>query len=287
MRPLSTYNVLTAVGSSLPTGLSINASTINQGLQVVADMQETEDPGYPAGGQSNHVSIGDASSEIIEISPLAQRLADKYLKDHSNPHSESIEPDKHVDSDSNTTETDPEEDPKVVQAKKDETVMKVGFEIVGNMRDAEEKEKIRDLKERDKKVREREQEHQRLAGNLTDGTPVYRYEIGPDGKQYAVEGHTNIRVREGRTPEKRLRNAERAERAARAGGAVTPQSSQIAFEAGQEASKARKEIEEHEKQDDKDTGIMDRKFENQRIKSAISSYKDNNSNYILKKEQLD
>jgi hypothetical protein len=126
-------------------------------------------------------------------------------------------------------------------------VVEVGTEISNKLHDAAKEEKVRDLEERDRQVREREQAHQSAAGSLAEGGPVYKYEIGPDGKQYAVEGHTRIKVRSGNTPEERIRNAKQAERAARAGGGTTPQSQRVAMEARQEIDKAEKEIEEKEK----------------------------------------
>lgn len=55
----------------------------------------------------------------------------------------------------------------------------------------EEEQKVRELKKRDREVRQHEQAHARAAGPY-GGQPQYQYERGPDGKQYAVSGEVKI-----------------------------------------------------------------------------------------------
>ncbi|WMC10829.1 putative metalloprotease CJM1_0395 family protein [Oceanimonas pelagia] len=50
---------------------------------------------------------------------------------------------------------------------------------------------LQDLKLRDQEVRTHEQQHAAVGGQHT-GAPNYEYETGPDGKQYAVEGHVQV-----------------------------------------------------------------------------------------------
>ncbi|MCC4265822.1 hypothetical protein LL240_15370 [Oceanimonas baumannii] len=50
---------------------------------------------------------------------------------------------------------------------------------------------LNDLKLRDQEVRTHEQQHAAVGGQHT-GAPNYEFETGPDGKQYAVEGHVQV-----------------------------------------------------------------------------------------------
>lgn len=54
-----------------------------------------------------------------------------------------------------------------------------------------EKQVIRELENRDKEVRTHEMAHAAVGGAFT-GSPSYSFEIGPDGKKYAVEGEVSV-----------------------------------------------------------------------------------------------
>lgn len=54
-----------------------------------------------------------------------------------------------------------------------------------------EKQEIIALELRDQEVRNHERAHASVGGSLT-GAPSYTYEIGPNGKQYAVEGEVSV-----------------------------------------------------------------------------------------------
>jgi hypothetical protein len=54
-----------------------------------------------------------------------------------------------------------------------------------------EQRKIAELKQRDAEVRAHEQAHASVGADLA-GAPSYEFELGPDGKQYAVGGEVNI-----------------------------------------------------------------------------------------------
>ena len=75
-----------------------------------------------------------------------------------------------------------------------------------------EEQMVRELEARDREVKAHEQAHKAAAGNLAAGGPTYTYQVGPDGKRYAIGGEVKIRLQTGRTPEETLRNAERARR---------------------------------------------------------------------------
>ena len=57
---------------------------------------------------------------------------------------------------------------------------------------AEERE-IKELKERDQEVRAHERAHASVGG-ATTGTPTYTFEMGPDGKRYAVGGEVSVDI---------------------------------------------------------------------------------------------
>jgi hypothetical protein len=63
--------------------------------------------------------------------------------------------------------------------------------------------KVRKLAARDRDVRAHEAAHLAAAGALAGGVD-YTYEIGPDGKLYAVGGQTRISIPAGLSPEQRL-----------------------------------------------------------------------------------
>ena len=54
-----------------------------------------------------------------------------------------------------------------------------------------EKQVIRELESRDKEVRTHEMAHAAVGGAFT-GSPSYTFQIGPDGKKYAVEGEVSV-----------------------------------------------------------------------------------------------
>lgn len=56
----------------------------------------------------------------------------------------------------------------------------------------EEQQQLEDLKARDAEVREHEQAHLRAAGQYAHGGASYEFEVGPDGRQYAVGGEVQI-----------------------------------------------------------------------------------------------
>lgn len=54
-----------------------------------------------------------------------------------------------------------------------------------------EQQQIKELSLRDKEVRAHEQAHASVGGPYT-GSPSYTFEVGPDGKKYAVEGEVSV-----------------------------------------------------------------------------------------------
>ncbi|MCB1173794.1 MAG: hypothetical protein KDK39_09525 [Leptospiraceae bacterium] len=55
-----------------------------------------------------------------------------------------------------------------------------------------EKEILNELQQKDREVRQHEQQHMLAAGSLAKGPPRFEYQIGPDGKPYAIGGRVAI-----------------------------------------------------------------------------------------------
>ncbi len=108
--------------------------------------------------------------------------------------------------------------------------------------------KIDKLKERDKEVRQHEEAHKRAAGGLLTVGPKYEFEVGPDGKKYAVSGEVQIDIAEvPGNPEATLKKAKQIQRAASAPTEPSAQDSAIAQGASQMELKAKEEIGKEQK----------------------------------------
>ncbi len=113
----------------------------------------------------------------------------------------------------------------------------------------EDKAKVEELKQRDAEVRAHEQAHASAAGGLALGAPHYEYETGPDGRRYVVDGHVDIDMSPGSTPEETLAKAEKAAAAATAPAQLSTSDRAVAAKAQQMAAEARREIQQN-KQDE-------------------------------------
>lgn len=78
---------------------------------------------------------------------------------------------------------------------------------------ADERAVVEKLKERDASVRAHEMAHVAAAGGLA-GAPVYSYQTGPDGRQYAIGGSVSIDTSPGGTAEETIAKAQRIRSAA-------------------------------------------------------------------------
>ncbi|RDV24852.1 hypothetical protein DXV75_12315 [Alteromonas aestuariivivens] len=107
--------------------------------------------------------------------------------------------------------------------------------------DQQEQRKIEQLKARDAEVRQHEQAHANTGGQYA-GTPRYDYEMGPDGKRYAVGGEVSIDVSEAPTPEQTIRKMQQVRDAALAPAEPSVQDLKVASEAMQKANQARAEL---------------------------------------------
>lgn len=100
---------------------------------------------------------------------------------------------------------------------------------------------VEQLKARDRTVRAHEQAHQAAAGGLATGGANYTYQRGPDGVDYAIGGEVKISLREGRTPEETIVNAQTIRAAALAPADPSAQDRAVATAATQMEARAQSE----------------------------------------------
>ena len=104
----------------------------------------------------------------------------------------------------------------------------------------EQRRELDRLRERDRRVRAHEQAHVAAAGGLYRGGPTYQFEVGPDGKRYAVGGSVKIDTSGvPGDPEATARKAQQIRRAALAPMDPSSQDRRVAAEAGSMEREAR------------------------------------------------
>ncbi len=100
---------------------------------------------------------------------------------------------------------------------------------------------IAELRRLDADVRAHEAAHVRAGGALA-GPPRFQYQLGPDGKMYAVGGEVNISIPRGRTPEETLRIMNTVKAAATAVGDPSPADRRVASYAARRIQQAMQEV---------------------------------------------
>ena len=107
----------------------------------------------------------------------------------------------------------------------------------------QERKQVEELRRRDREVRQHEQAHKAAAGPHAKGGPVFEYEEGPDGQQYAVSGHVDVDLSEVQgDPAATIRKMETIRRAAMAPAEPSSQDRQVAAQATKKAQEARMEL---------------------------------------------
>ena len=105
----------------------------------------------------------------------------------------------------------------------------------------DEKRLVLDLQARDSEVRAHEAAHQAAGGGMT-GAASYTYQLGPDGKMYAIGGEVSISMKSGSTPEETIANARQIAAAAMAAGNPSPQDYAVASSARVMEMKAQQQL---------------------------------------------
>ena len=107
---------------------------------------------------------------------------------------------------------------------------------------AEELQELQKLQKRDAEVKAHEQAHKAVAGQHAAGGPSYTYEVGPNGKRYAVGGEVPIDMSKEATPEQTIQKMQIVARAALAPANPSAADRRIAARASMIANQARGEI---------------------------------------------
>jgi len=109
----------------------------------------------------------------------------------------------------------------------------------------EEEKEVSQLKEQDREVHQHEQAHVSSAGGYAQGGASYEYQIGPDGKKYAISGQVNIDTSPiANNPEATIQKAQTIRKAASAPADPSGQDRSVASEASNMEREARQEVKE-------------------------------------------
>ena len=115
----------------------------------------------------------------------------------------------------------------------------------------EERKVVEQLKARDREVRIHEQAHLSAAGDLANGPPSFDFQVGPDGKKYAVGGSVDITVSPvANDPQATISRADRIRRAALAPAEPSGQDRQVAAQALQMKAEAQQELQQEATEED-------------------------------------
>ncbi len=107
----------------------------------------------------------------------------------------------------------------------------------------EEQREVEELEERDREVRRHEQAHKSAAGRYASGAPSFVYEVGPDGRRYAVGGEVSIDVSPvPDDPQATIDKMQQVRRAANAPAEPSDQDRRMAAEAAQLEHQARADL---------------------------------------------
>lgn len=107
----------------------------------------------------------------------------------------------------------------------------------------EEQKRVEELKRIDSKVRAHEMAHLSAGGGLVRGGANFTYEIGPDGKAYAVAGEVKIDMSaDPNDPEKTIQKMQQVRRAALAPADPSPQDRSVAQQASNIEAQMRAKI---------------------------------------------
>lgn len=114
--------------------------------------------------------------------------------------------------------------------------------VDGEVLSRPERAEIAVLKQADSAVRAHEQAHLAAAGSLSMGGASFQYQVGPDGKRYAIAGEVSISTSKGATPEETLARMSQVRTAALAPADPSPQDRKVAAQASVAMTVARAEL---------------------------------------------
>ena len=108
--------------------------------------------------------------------------------------------------------------------------------------DATTRRQLEALKSRDREVRAHEAAHQHAAGPLARGSANFEYQVGPDGRRYAIGGEVNVETSRTGDPARDIENARAIRRAALAPAVPSAQDLRVASEASAMEIRAQQEL---------------------------------------------
>lgn len=107
----------------------------------------------------------------------------------------------------------------------------------------DQKNQVRELKRRDQEVKAHEAAHMAAGGSCVRGGATYSYQVGPDGKRYAVGGEVSIDASSASgDPQETIMKMQTVKRAALAPAQPSGQDRAVASQAGAIEAQARKEL---------------------------------------------
>lgn len=115
----------------------------------------------------------------------------------------------------------------------------------GEPLDEDEQRQVKELKNRDREVRQHEQAH-KAAGGRYAGAISYDYQQGPDGRRYAVGGEVSIDVSPENEPEATIAKMRQVRAAALAPAEPSSQDQSVAAEASKIEAEARQELQQEQ-----------------------------------------
>lgn len=124
-----------------------------------------------------------------------------------------------------------------------------------------ENEETERLKERDQEVRNHEEAHKAAAGAHARGGPNYVFQVGQDGKQYAIGGSVQIDASKEDTPEKTIVKMQQVIAAAKAPAEPSAQDIRVAAQAAQTMQEAREELAEKRRAENEEKSAGTQKIE--------------------------
>jgi hypothetical protein len=111
---------------------------------------------------------------------------------------------------------------------------------------SDELRRVRELERIDRVVRAQENVLRAVAPDVVRGEPTFEFEVGPDGRRYAIEGESHIELPKGGEPEAEAEEAARALRAALAATGGASADTSIALRAAGIEARARAQIRHEE-----------------------------------------
>ena len=116
--------------------------------------------------------------------------------------------------------------------------------VTGEQLTEEEVEELKKLEQRDAEIRAHERAHQDAGGTLVRGGASFKFELGPDGRRYAVSGEVDIDAQSVKgDPEATIRKMERVKRASLAPRRPSAADRRAAALADRRMAEARRELE--------------------------------------------